>query len=154
MFLATYGDGLTDAPLDDMVGTLERSGKTALFISVRPHAEYHFVRADQGGTVTSVDRMAEADVWINGGFFVLRKEIFDVLQPNEDLVNEPFSRLIARRDLLAFRHEGYWAPMDTMKDKQELELLLEGGDAPWQVGGDLRNVRSLATVGDAQPHRR
>jgi glucose-1-phosphate cytidylyltransferase len=147
MFLATYGDGLTDASLDDMVARLERSGKTAQFISVRPHAEYHMVRSDKDGMVTSVDRMAEADVWINGGFFVFRRRIFDVLQQDEDLVDEPFARLIQRGELLAYRHEGFWAPMDTMKDKQRLDLMLEEGNAPWQIGGGRETRRRLAAVG-------
>ena len=141
MFLATYGDGLTDVPLDDMVGRLEETGKTALFVSVRPHVEYHMVRAANDGIVTSVERMAEADVWINGGFFVFRRTIFDAIRPDEDLVAEPFSRLIRDGELLAFRHEGFWAPMDTIKDKQRLDLMLEGGGAPWQVGGGRFGAR-------------
>jgi glucose-1-phosphate cytidylyltransferase len=131
LFLATYGDGLTDAPLDDMISAFERSGKTGQFICVRPRVEYHVVVAGEDGAVTSVDRLAEADVWINGGFFVFRPEIFDVIGPKEDLVNEPFARLIERSDLLAYRYEGFWEPMDTIKDKQRLDRLWEGGSAPW-----------------------
>lgn len=131
MFLATYGDGLTDAPLDDMIATFERSGKTGQFISVRPRVEYHVVRAADDGLVRSVDRLAEADVWINGGFFVFRPGILDVIHPNEDLVNEPFGRLIERSELLAYRYEGFWEPMDTIKDKQRLDRLWESGSAPW-----------------------
>ena len=149
MFLATYGDGLTDAPLDEMVARFERSGKTAQFVSVRPHAEFHMVSVDADGTVSSVERLAEADVWINGGFFVFRRRIFDVLHPGEDLVDEPFARLIQRGELVAFRHEGFWAPMDTMKDKQRLDLMLEEGNAPWQNGGGQETRRRLAAVGDA-----
>jgi len=146
LFLATYGDGLTDVPLDDMIGSFSASGKTAMFLSVRPHVEYHMVQADAGGVVTSVDRMAEADVWINGGFFVFRRGIFDAIRPHEDLVVEPFSRLIEDNELLAFRHEGFWAPMDTIKDKQRLEQLLEGGSAPWQTGGGRSTRRSSSTM--------
>jgi glucose-1-phosphate cytidylyltransferase len=131
IFLATYGDGLTDAPLDDMVEKLERSGKTALFISVRPSVEYHVIRADDDGLVTSVEHLGKADVRINGGFFVFRRGIFDVIEPGEDLVNEPFARLIERNELLAYRHEGFWEPMDTIKDKQRLDALHDSGSAPW-----------------------
>jgi glucose-1-phosphate cytidylyltransferase len=131
MFLATYGDGLTDAPLDDMISTLESSGKTGQFICVRPRVEYHVVGAGEDGAVHSVERLAEADVWINGGFFVFRPGIFDVIGPSEDLVNEPFARLIERSDLRAYRYEGFWEPMDTIKDKQRLDKLWEGGGAPW-----------------------
>ena len=131
MFLATYGDGLTDAPLDDMVATLERSGKTGLFVSVRPRLEYHVVHADGDGVVESIESLASADIRINGGYFVFRREIFDVIEPDEELVQEPFARLIERRDLLAYAYDGFWEPMDTIKDKQKLDALLDGGRAPW-----------------------
>jgi len=134
MFLATYGDGLTDVPLDDMIETLERSGKTGLFVSVRPRVEYHVVHTDTEGCVTSIDMLAKADVWINGGFFVFRRGIFDVIEPGEELVSQPFARLIEHDQLLAYRYEGFWEPMDTIKDKQKLDALYEGGAAPWQTG--------------------
>ena len=132
MFLATYGDGLTDAPLDDMIASFEQSGKTGQFISVRPRVEYHVVRAGEDRVVHSVDRLAEADVWINGGFFAFRPGVFDAIGPNEDLVNEPFARLIEQSELLAYRYEGFWEPMDTIKDKQRLDKLWESGEAPWR----------------------
>jgi glucose-1-phosphate cytidylyltransferase len=131
-FLATYGDGLTDAPLDHMITTLEQSGKTGLFISVRPRLDYHVVRSEDGGVVRSVERLAEADIRINGGFFVFRNSVFEAIRPGEDLVNEPFARLIERSELLAYDYDGFWEPMDTIKDKQRLDGLLEGGHAPWQ----------------------
>jgi glucose-1-phosphate cytidylyltransferase len=132
MFLATYGDGLTDVPLDDMIGTLERTGKTGLFISVKPRLEYHVVHADDDGLVESIESLTNADVRINGGYFVFRREIFDVIEPGEELVEEPFRRLIERRELLAYPYDGFWEPMDTIKDKQKLEALVDGGHAPWR----------------------
>ena len=130
-FLATYGDGLTDAPLDRMVKILESSGKTGMFMSVKTPGEYHVVRADGDGLVLSVERLADADVWINGGYFIFRREIFDAIEPGEDLVHEPFARLIERGDLLAYKYEGFWEAMDTIKDKQRLDALLESGRVPW-----------------------
>ncbi len=132
MFLATYGDGLTDAPLDEMIETLDRSGKTALFMSVRPRLEYHVVRAGSDGVVQSIESIRTADVRINGGYFVFRREIFDVLQPGEELVEEPFDRLMERQQLLAYPYEGFWEPMDTIKDKQKLDALIDSGAAPWE----------------------
>lgn len=140
MFLATYGDGLTDVPLDDMIHTFDRSGKTALVISVRPHLEYHLTRTNGDGLVTSVERLAQADVWINGGFFVFRTAIFGAIEPGEDLVDEPFARLIEREELLAYRYEGFWESMDTIKDKQRLDALWESGEAPWRPDLIKRNV--------------
>jgi glucose-1-phosphate cytidylyltransferase len=132
-FLATYGDGLTDAPLPDMIDHLRTAGKTALFLSVRPMLSLHVVDSDVHGVVTSIEDMQQASVWINGGFFVFRRNILDYVNPGEDLVVEPFRRLIAEGELLAYRYEGFWEPMDTIKDKQRLDELAESGRAPWRV---------------------
>lgn len=131
-FLATYGDGLTDAPLDDMISRLRLSGKTALFLSVRPTFSAHVIDADVDGTVRSVEDIQEADIWINGGFFVLRRDIVDQINPREELVVEPFQRLIEQGELIAYQYEGFWRPMDTMKDKQYLDALVDSGDTPWR----------------------
>jgi glucose-1-phosphate cytidylyltransferase len=131
-FLATYGDGVTDAPLDDMIATLKASGKTGLFISVKPRLEYHRVQSDANGVVTAIELLAEADVRINGGYFVFRRDVLDMIEPGEELVHEPFGRLIQRGELLAYEHDGFWEPMDTIKDKQRLDALFEGGSPPWK----------------------
>jgi len=131
VFLATYGDGLTDAPLDDMVATLKASDKTGLFLCVHPTYQFHVVSLGEGNDVLQIRDVAEASLWINGGYFVFRREIFDYLQPGEDLVDQAFGRLIAENKLTAYPYEGFWAPMDTLKDKQTLESLLELGDPPW-----------------------
>ncbi len=132
MFLATYGDGLTDAPLDEMIGMLERSGKTGLVISVSPRVDYHVMHTDREGVVQSVQSLAASDVRINGGYFVFRREIFDAIEPGDELVVEPFARLIEQRELLAYPYDGFWEPMDTIKDKQRLDALAESGRAPWR----------------------
>ncbi len=134
-FLATYGDGLTDAPLPDMIERLHASGKTGLFISVRPMFNAHVVHADPDGIVRSIQDMQQADVWINGGFMVFRREVLADINPGEDLVVEPFGRLIEKGELIAYRYEGFWEPMDTIKDKQRLDALAESGKAPWRRAG-------------------
>jgi len=135
-FLATYGDGLTDAPLSDMIERLRSSGKTGLFLSVRPTFNAHVVRSDGDGVVRSVEDLQHADVWINGGFMVLRRSVLDYINPGEELVVEPFARLIGEGELLAYQYEGFWEPMDTIKDKQRLDALAESGNALW-----IRNVQ-------------
>lgn len=132
-FLANYADGLTDAPLPDQIAHFERSGKVASFLCVRPRHTFHVVTFDEHADVDAVTEAGQAGLWINGGFFVLRQEIFDYLEPGEELVHEPFQRLIKADELTAFRHEGFWAGMDTFKDRQELDALFERGDAPWAV---------------------
>jgi glucose-1-phosphate cytidylyltransferase len=74
-----------------------------------------------------------SDIWINGGYFIMSREVLDELRPGEDLVAEPLQRLAREGKVLGQRHEGFWAPMDTLKDKQWLERLHEDGSAPWQV---------------------
>jgi len=133
VFLATYGDGLTDAPLDDMVAQLTANGKTGLFMSVKPRLSYHVVNADDDGTVRSIEDLSSAGVRINGGFFVFRKRIFDELRLGEDIM-EGAARLAREGVLHAYRYDGFWAPMDTMKDKQDLDTLVDNGHPPWQNG--------------------
>jgi glucose-1-phosphate cytidylyltransferase len=130
LFLCTYGDGLTDAPLDDMIARLGESGKTGLFMTVRPRLTYHVVNASDDGVVQSIDPMSTADVRINGGFFVFRNRIFDDLRAGEDIMEEA-ARLALQGDLIAYRYDGFWAPMDTMKDKQDLDAIAENGRVPW-----------------------
>ena len=131
LFLATYGDGLTDAPLADMIERMRSSDKTGLFLSVHPVFNAHVVETDPDGTVRSIEDLEQADVWINGGFFVFRREILGEINPGEELVVEPFRRLIEREALIAYRYEGFWEPMDTIKDKQRLDALAEAGTPPW-----------------------
>ena len=145
-FLATYGDGLTDAPLSDMIERLRSSGKTALFISVRPMFTAHVARVTEDGVVHSVDDIQKADVWINGGFFVFRRNVLDYINPGEELVEEPFQRLIEDEELIAYRYEGFWEPMDTIKDKQKLDALYESGAAPWRTNSSAMETVDLKPV--------
>jgi glucose-1-phosphate cytidylyltransferase len=131
IFLATYGDGLTDAPLPKMIEMLEASDKGALFMCVRPTQPFHFVEVDGDGGVTGIRAAAHAGLWLNGGYFAFRPEIFDYLRPGEDLVDDALNRMIADGRVIAYRYDGFWAAMDTLKDKQLLESLFEAGDAPW-----------------------
>lgn len=133
-FLATYGDGLTDAPLPDMVGRLQSSGKTGLFLSVRPIYNAHVVHTNDDGVVLSVQDMEQAEVRINGGYFAFRRDFLDYINPGEEIVDEPFDRLIAQEQLIAYRYDGFWEPMDTIKDKQRLDALADAGEPPWQNG--------------------
>jgi glucose-1-phosphate cytidylyltransferase len=131
VFLATYGDGLTDAPLRDTIDTLVASDKAALFLCVRPTHQFHVVSMDDDGKVERIRDAREEDVWINGGFFVFRPEVFDYLREGEDLVDDALARMIEDDKVMAYPYEGFWAPMDTLKDKQTLEALLDAGDPPW-----------------------
>jgi glucose-1-phosphate cytidylyltransferase len=124
-----------------MVQRLQSSGKTGLFVSVRPMFSAHVVNADADGTVRSIEDIQQADVRINGGYFVFRRDILDYVNSGEELVEEPFRRLIEQGELIAYRYDGFWGPMDTIKDKQRLDALAESGKAPW---GPLSVDTSLA----------
>jgi glucose-1-phosphate cytidylyltransferase len=153
-FLANYGDVLTDAPLPHMIETLRESGKTASVLSVRPNYTFHLISLGDGPNVTGIQDVTAADIWINGGYFVFRHDVFDYLEPGEDLVVEPFQRLIADEELLGYRYEGFWAPMDTLKDKNVLESLLEAGEAPWRVWEPTRRNGSADAVERALARKR
>jgi len=132
-FLANYGDTLTDAPLPALVQQLHESDAAATFLSIHPNYSFHLVDADDASRVRALRETRSSDLWVNGGYFVLRHDVFDHLQKGEDLVGEGFERLIARDLLVTYRHDGFWAPMDTLKDRQELEAMLERGNGPWRV---------------------
>jgi glucose-1-phosphate cytidylyltransferase len=131
IFLTNYGDTLTDAPIPQMVETLVASGKVALFLAARPTYSFHVATMDPDHSVLEITDVTKSDMWLNGGYFVFRREIFDYIREGEDLVDEPFQRLIAEQKLMAYPYEGFWAAMDTLKEKQHLDGLLESGQAPW-----------------------
>lgn len=134
LFLANYGDVLTDAPLPNMIETAQGEGATATFLLVRPTYSFHVVTLRDGHQlVKAIETSVDSGIKINGGYFVFHREIFDYIEEGEELVDEPFQRLIANEQLLAFPWDGFWAPMDTFKDKQTLEGLAQAGSAPWRV---------------------
>jgi glucose-1-phosphate cytidylyltransferase len=136
LFLANYTDGLSDVPLPAMVEKVKNSASAACFVGVRPKATFHLIESDGDGVVTSIEHIRKVGARLNGGFFVFRRSIFDYIRPGEELVEEPFRRLIAERKLITYPHDGFWACMDTFKEKQELEDTFSRGKAPWAVWGN------------------
>ena len=102
-------------------------------MSAKPSHSFHVVAAADDGVVKAIEDVTAAGVWINAGFFVMSNRVFDVLGPGEELVHEPFARLIDRSELTTYRHDGFFVPMDTFKDRQVLEDLYGQGDAPWEL---------------------
>ncbi|MEO6600210.1 MAG: sugar phosphate nucleotidyltransferase [Polyangiaceae bacterium] len=133
MFLANYADGLSDLDLEKYIEQFRSRNKVATFLSVPAPHTFHIVHADEREHVVKLEHVTTSPVRINGGFFVLRREIFDVMKPGEELVIEPFNRLIERKELLAVAHGGFWQNMDTFKDKIQLDEILAQGHAPWEV---------------------
>jgi len=132
-FLANYADGLTDMHLPSVIERFERAGKIANFVSVRPNLSFHAVSTRPDGGVREIRPVMETDLRINGGFFLFRREIFDYMRSGEELVQEPFERLIHADQLLTHAHDGFTASMDTFKDKQHFDELYAKGKAPWEV---------------------
>jgi glucose-1-phosphate cytidylyltransferase len=132
-FLANYSDGLTDAPLASIVDELKKSDKVGSFVAVRPPFNFHLAEFGKDGLVDRVVSSQETDMWINGGYFTFRNDIFDYIRDGEELVLEPFSRLIEQRQLIAHRHQGFWRAMDTLSDKRILEEMVERGEMPWHT---------------------
>jgi glucose-1-phosphate cytidylyltransferase len=133
MFLANYADVLTNAPLPDMIGRFEASSAVAGLLAVPPQSSHHVVDIDGGGLITQVTPMRDLRQWVNGGYFILRPEIFDYLREGEDLVEDSFMRLIPHRRLLAYPYKGYWSPADTVKERAHLEDMYYKGTCPWMI---------------------
>jgi glucose-1-phosphate cytidylyltransferase len=133
LFLANYSDGLCDLPLNAFVDSFVQKKKVASFVCVRPTTTFHIVNMGDDGTVSKVQVLEHSDIWMNGGFFVFRPEIFDYIKPGEEIVNEPFARLIEEGQLVSQKYDGFWLSMDTFKDKQVLDELYARGEAPWEV---------------------
>jgi glucose-1-phosphate cytidylyltransferase len=133
MFLANYSDGLSDLPLDDLVSDFRSSDAVASFVAVRSTQSFHVADVSENGLVRRIHPISDSGLWINGGFFAFTQEIYDYLRPGEDLVEEPFRRLIDDGKLHAHRYGGFWMAMDTFKDKQVLDNLHAEDRAPWEV---------------------
>lgn len=132
-FLATYGDGVSDANIKELLDFHRNKNKTGTILGVHPWSKYGTVHADENGIITNFTEKPMLKDTINGGFFVFRKEVFDYLDNNCVLEKEPFEKLAKEKQLALFRHDGFWHCMDTYKDFQELNSIWEKGNAPWKV---------------------
>ncbi len=133
MFMANYADGLSDLDLNQYLDRFEQSDKTASFLCVQPSQSFHVVSVGDGSLVESIAPATQSDLWINGGFFAFKQEIFDYIESGEELVVEPFQRLIAQKQLVGYRNPGFWACMDTLKEKMMFDEMYNKGEMPWAV---------------------
>jgi glucose-1-phosphate cytidylyltransferase len=133
VFLANYSDNLTDFQLPKLIDRFHEQNKTAAFLCVRPNLSCHYVSMGQTGLIEQIKTMGQSDILINGGYFVFKRSIFDHIRDGEELVQEPFRRLIEAKDLVGYEYDGFWKSMDTFKEKQELDDLHSKGNAPWQL---------------------
>jgi glucose-1-phosphate cytidylyltransferase len=155
LFMANYADGLSDLCLPDYLDFVTRQDKVANFLCVQPSQSFHIVEMGRESLVSSIHSVDRADLWINGGFFVFKKEIFDYMREGEELVQEPFHRLIDEEQLIGYRHRGFWACMDTLKEKMLFDEMYARGERPWAVwektSPDAVSVPVLAGSNDGRP---
>jgi glucose-1-phosphate cytidylyltransferase len=146
MFLANYSDGLTDFHLPQIIEEVSARDSVASFLSVQPRSSsLDTVQVDQEGRVEAIRSLRDSNIWINGGYFVLRKDVFRYIETGEELVYEPFQRLIAEGKVWTYRYNGFWQCMDTFRDKQILDELEAAGNAPWCLWkNDLSAPRVVA----------
>lgn len=133
VFMANYTDGLSDLYLPKYIDEFNRRNKTASFLCVKSSQSFHIVSLMDGNLVSGIKAIGETDLRINGGFFIFKRSIFDYIKEGEELVREPFQRLISKQELMAYSHEGFWACMDTFKEKQLFDDLEASGNPPWAV---------------------
>jgi glucose-1-phosphate cytidylyltransferase len=133
VFLANYADGLSDVPIDRMIEDFQAKRVVASFAGVNGWHSFHTVDATPDGIATRINGMSNAELLINGGYFVLRQDIFDYIEAGDELVERPFQRLVDKRLLAVYRHTGFWRAMDTFKDKITFDRLEAQGDCPWMV---------------------
>lgn len=135
-FFLTYGDGVANLDIAQLLSTHRKSGKTLTISTTRPEGRFGIVDFDEtSGEVQGFqEKVRQSQGWVNIGFMVMEPEVFNYLE-NEDemLEEEPFSRLLGDKQINAYTHEGFWSPMDTIRDKQYLEKLWNSGNAPWKI---------------------
>ena len=153
VFLANYADGVSDLHLPSLIEHFDKHQAVAAFLSARPNLSFHIVSASKDGRVERIEEMTSANLRINSGYFVFRKNIFDYIRDGEELVREPFQRLIQEKRLVAYEYDGFFQAMDTFKDRQSLEGLLASGRAPWEVWKKPSNagVQSKTSDGRSSP---
>jgi glucose-1-phosphate cytidylyltransferase len=130
MFLANYADGVTDLNLNEYINMFDATGRVGGLLAVRPPQSYHVVTV-KDDQPTRIGPISGADLWLNGGYFVFRPEVFDYLDRHIDLADGAFTEMIENHDLYTHQFDGFWSPMDTFKDKQHLDGIFESGSVPW-----------------------
>jgi len=151
MFLANYADVFTNASLPEMIARFAASDAVVSLLAVPPQSSHHVVDVDDGGFITQITPVRELRQWENGGYFVLRPEIFDFLAEGEDLVGDAIPRLVERRKVLAYPYKGYWSPADTVKERAQLEEMYHRGNCPWMVWDPERSGATKAAGQDTTP---
>jgi glucose-1-phosphate cytidylyltransferase len=132
-FMCTYGDGVSDINIENLIKFHKSHGKIATLTTVRPPSRFGVLDLEENGKVLNFREKPQADGWINAGFFVFEPEIFDYLQENSVLEDKPLSDLVRENQLMAYRHDGFWQPLDTYREVLMLNELWDKNEAPWKI---------------------
>ena len=131
-FMLTYGDGLSNVNIDDLLNHHKRFGKIATVTAVRPPARFGTIETSNGVVTKFAEKDPQDAGWINGGFFCLNRKVCEYISDSTtSFESEPLNHLVQIQELAAYEHNGFWQPMDTLRDKRTLEAVWEKGDAPW-----------------------
>ena len=141
IFLANYADVLTDAPLTEIIERFAAGDAVASLLAVPPQSAFHVVNVDADDNVTDIHSVHTLPIRENGGYFVLRQEIFDFLNEGEDLVGDVLTRLAKWGQMLAYPYKGFWKPADTVKERSQLESMYQQGVRPWALWDSERISR-------------
>ncbi len=133
-FMMTFGDGVSNVDISDLVAFHKAHGKLATLTAVRPPARFGHVELDDAKVVEFSEKPQTGEGWINGGFFVLEPEVIDYIDDDDTSFQQaPLERLAREGQLMAYRHESFWQCMDTLRDKELLQSMWDSGSAPWKV---------------------
>lgn len=133
-FMVTYGDGVSTVNIKELVQFHQRMGKIGTVTAVRPPARFGGILFDGDMVREFTEKPQIGEGWINGGFMVFEPKVFGFLRDDQTILErEVLEQLVAQRQLAAFRHEGFWQCMDTLRDKRQLEAMWQSGNAPWKV---------------------
>jgi glucose-1-phosphate cytidylyltransferase len=143
-FMLTWGDGVSDINLHDLLAFHRSHGKLATLTAVRPPARFGHLELDGSQIVEFSEKPQTREGWINGAFFVLEPEIFDYIDGDDTQWEKaPLERLAQEGQLMAYKHNSFWQCMDTMRDKRLLESLWQGGKAPWKTWNEQEECFAL-----------
>ena len=151
MFLANYGDVLTDAPLNGLIDDFAGTDAVGSLLAVKPQDSFHIVEITEGNRIAGLTPVADMSMCINGGYFVLRQGIFDYLSEGDDLVMDGCVRAARDGKMLAVPYDGFWAPMDTLKERSALEDKYRSGTSPWTLWRDRTTRPVFAGVSVEMP---
>jgi glucose-1-phosphate cytidylyltransferase len=132
-FLANYADVLTDAPMDKIIDRVVGSNLAASMLIVPPQQSFHCVDVTEDGDVKDILPVSTFPVFVNGGYFVLRQDVIDLIPEGGDLVGDACEALAGTGQLIGWRHDGFWKPADTFKERADLDAAYRSGDRPWAV---------------------